>query len=232
MYANTSRAALDAAHLSPTARGVIATLASAAGTAAPIVNMYDLDTSSYDIDPDGRTVRIYGAAFFRTAPQDVVRFTLVLSRADLRDDEAPTWIDFDSDDLEAAGLALAEETAEAALLDALRTPGFNVAGAPAVLTTSFIDFYLPAVRDGAGSTEHIRAASGWCLFAYPSEENSELTDVYAYRRYSDDYPRCEAHGAADWADARDQLEGRVPEETLDDFERFYLENKIAWAQVQ
>lgn len=38
--------------------------------------------------------------------------------------------------------------------------------------------------------------------------------------------------AADWADARDQLEGRVPEETLDDFERFYLENKIAWAQVQ
>lgn len=136
MYANTSRAALDAAHLSPTARGVIATLASAAGTAAPIVSLYDLDTSSYDIDPDGRTVRIYGAAFFRTAPQDGVRFALVLSRADLRDDEAPAWIDFDSDDLEAAGLALAEETAEAALLDALRTPGFNVAGAPAALSTS------------------------------------------------------------------------------------------------
>lgn len=92
MYANTSRAALDAAHLSPT---------------APIVSLYDLDTSSYDIDPDGRTVRIYGAAFFRTAPQDGVRFALVLSRADLRDDEAPAWIDFDSDDLEAAGLALA-----------------------------------------------------------------------------------------------------------------------------
>ena len=230
MYANTSRAALDAAHLSPTARGGIATLASAAVTATPrpIVSLYDLDTSSYDIDPDGRTVRIYGAAFFRTAPRDGVRFALGLSRADLRDDEAPAWIDFESDDLE----ALAEETAEAALLDALRTPGFNVAGAPAVLTTSLIDFYLPAVRDGAGSTEHIRAASGWCLFAYPSEENSELTDVYAYRRYSDDYPRCEAHGAADWADARDQLEGRVPEETLDDFERFYLENKTAWAQVQ
>lgn len=84
----------------------------------------------------------------------------------------------------------------------------------------------------AGSTEHIRAASGWCLFAYPSEENSELTDLYAYRRYSDDYPRCEAHGAADWADARDQLDGYMPEETLDAFERFYLENKIAWAQVQ
>lgn len=109
MHANTSRAALDAAHLSP-------------ATPRPIVNMYDLDTSAYDIDPDGRTVRIYGAAFFRTAPQDGVRFTLVLSRADLRDDEAPAWIDFDSDDLEAAGLALAEETAEAALLDALRTP--------------------------------------------------------------------------------------------------------------
>lgn len=90
MYANTSRAALDAAHLSPTARGGIATLASAAGTAAaPIVSLYDLDASSYDIDPDGRTVRIYGAAFFRTAPRDGVRFTLVLSRADLRDDEAP-----------------------------------------------------------------------------------------------------------------------------------------------
>lgn len=236
MHANTSRAALDAAHLSPTARGVIATLASAAGTAAtaaaPILSLYDLDTSSYDIDPDGRTVRIYGAAFFRTAPRDGVRFTLVLSRADLRDDEAPAWINFDSDDLEAAGLALAEETAEAALLDALRTPGFNVAGAPAVLTPSLIDFYLPAVRDGAGSTEHIRAASGWCLFAYPSEENSELTDVYAYRRYSDDYPRCEAHGAADWADARDQLDGYMSEETLDAFERFYLENEIAWAQVQ
>lgn len=152
MYANTSRAALDAAHLSP-------------ATPRPIVSLYDLDTSSYDIDPDGRTVRIYGAAFFRTAPQDVVRFALVLSRADLRDDEAPAWIDFDSDDLEAAGLALAEETAEAALLDALRTPGFNVAGAPAVLTPSLIDFYLPAIHDGAGSTEHIRAASGWCLFA-------------------------------------------------------------------
>lgn len=68
MYANTSRAALDAAHLSP-------------ATPRPIVSLYDLDTSSYDIDPDGRTVRIYGAAFFRTAPQDVVRFTLVLSRA-------------------------------------------------------------------------------------------------------------------------------------------------------
>lgn len=146
MYANTSRAALDAAHLSP-------------ATPRPIVDMYDLDTSSYDIDPDGRTVRIYGAAFFRTAPQIGVRFTLVLSRADLRDDEAPAWIDFDSDDLEAAGLALAEETAEAALLDALRTPGFNVAGAPAVLTPSLIDFYLPAIHDGAGSTEHIRAAS-------------------------------------------------------------------------
>jgi hypothetical protein len=99
MHANTSCAALDAAHLSPTARGVIATPANAAGTAAaPIVSLYDLDTSSYDIDPDGRTVHIYGAA--------------------------------------------------------------------------------------------------------------------------------------DWADARDQLEGRVPEETLDDFERFYLENKISWAQVQ
>lgn len=232
MYANTSRAALDAAHLSPTARGVIATLASAAGTAAPIVSLYDLDTSSYDIDPDGRTVRIYGAAFFRTAPRDGVRFTLVLSRADLRDDEAPAWIDFDSDDLEAAGLALAEETAEAALLSALRTPGFNVAGAPATLTPSLIDFYLPAVRDGAGSTEHIRAASGWCLFAYPSDDEPELTDVRAYRRYSDDYPRCEAHGAADWADARDQLDGYMPEETLDAFERFYLENDIAWAQVQ
>ena len=34
MHANTSRAALDAAHLSPTARGVIATPANAAGTAA------------------------------------------------------------------------------------------------------------------------------------------------------------------------------------------------------
>lgn len=225
-------ATLNSADLSHAARGVIATRASAAGAAAPIVSLYDLDTSAYDIDPDGRTVRIYGAAFFRTAPHDGVRFALVLSRADLRDDEAPAWIDFDSDDLEAASLALAEETAEAALLDALRTPGFNVAGAPAVLTTSLIDFYLPAVRDGAGSTEHIRAASGWRLFAYPSEENSELTDVYAYLRYSDDYPRCEAHGAADWADARDQLEGRVPEETLDDFERFYLENKTAWAQVQ
>lgn len=123
MHANTSRAALDAAHLSP-------------ATPRPIVNMYDLDTSAYDIDPDGRTVRIYGAAFFRTAPQIGVRFTLVLSRADLRDDEAPAWIDFESDDLEAAGLALAEETAEAALLDALRTPGFNVAGAPATLTPS------------------------------------------------------------------------------------------------
>lgn len=90
MHANTSCAALDAAHLSPTARGVIATPANAAGTAAaPIVSLYDLDTSSYDIDPDGRTVHIYGAAFFRTAPRDAVRFTLVLSRADLRDDEAP-----------------------------------------------------------------------------------------------------------------------------------------------
>lgn len=231
MYANTSRAALDAAHLSPTARGVIATFASAAGT-APIVSLYDLDTSAYDIDPDGRTVRIYGAAYFRTAPQDGVRFTLVLSRADLRDDEAPAWIDFDSDDLEAAGLALAEETAEAALLSALRTPGFNVAGAPATLTPSLIDFYLPVVCDGAGSTEHIRAASGWCLFVYPSDDAPELTDVWAYRRYSDDYPRCEAHGAADWADARDQLDGYMPEETLDAFERFYLENKTAWAQVQ
>ena len=139
MYANTS-------HLSPAARGVIATPASAAGTTAPIVSLYDLDTSSYDIDPDGRTVHIYGAAFFRTAPRDGVRFALVLSRADLRDDEAPAWIDFDSDDLEAAGLALAEETAEAALLDALRTPGFNVAGAPAVLTPSLIDFFcLPSM---------------------------------------------------------------------------------------
>lgn len=109
MHANTSCAALDAAHLSPTARGVIATPANAAGTAAaPIVSLYDLDTSSYDIDPDGRTVHIYGAAFFRTAPRDAVRFTLVLSRADLRDDEAPAWINFDSDDLEAAGLALAD----------------------------------------------------------------------------------------------------------------------------
>lgn len=155
MTATNLSATLNSAHLSPAARGVIATPASAAGTTAPIVSLYDLDTSSYDIDPDGRTVRIYGAAFFRTAPQIGVRFTLVLSRADLRDDEAPAWIDFDSDDLEAAGLALAEETAEAALLDALRTPGFNVAGAPAVLTTSLIDFYLPAVRDGAGRIEKL-----------------------------------------------------------------------------
>ena len=96
MHANTSRAALDAAHLSPAAP-------------RPIVSLYDLDTSAYDIDPDGRTVRIYGAAFFRTAPRDAVRFTLVLSRADLRDDEAPAWINFDSDDLEACVIARARK---------------------------------------------------------------------------------------------------------------------------
>lgn len=78
MYANTSRAALDAAHLSPTA------LASAAGTAAaPIVSLYDLDTSAYDIDPDGRTVRIYGAAFFphRTAGRRAIRAGAVPRRS-------------------------------------------------------------------------------------------------------------------------------------------------------
>lgn len=147
MYANTSRAALDAAHLSPTARGVIATPANAAGTAAaPIVSLYDLDTSSYDIDPDGRTVHIYGAAFFRTAPRDAVRFTLVLSRADLRDDEAPAWINFDSDDLEAAGLALAEETAEAALLVRSVRPGStSPAPRPHLRRRSSISICLPSM---------------------------------------------------------------------------------------
>lgn len=199
---------------------------------ASLVTMYALDTSAYDIGPDDRTARIYGAAYFRTAPRDGVRFTLVIERASLLDEEARAYIIFDPEDLEAAGLGLAEETAEAAVLDALRTPGFNDAGAPAVLTPELIDRYLPAIHDGAGGTEHIRAASGWCLFAYPSEEDPELTDVLAYRRYSEDFPRGEASGAADWDEARDQLEGHVPEETLDAFERFYRENEIAWAQVQ
>ena len=78
----------------------------------------------------------------------------------------------------------------------------------------------------------LRAASGWCLFAVPSDEGPELTDVLAYRRYSDDYPYYAAPSASAQSAARDQLEGRVPEETLDAFERFYLENEIAWAQVQ
>ena len=49
--------------------------------AAPIVSLYDLDTSAYDIDPDGRTVRIYGAAFFRTAGRRAIRAGAVPRRS-------------------------------------------------------------------------------------------------------------------------------------------------------
>lgn len=131
------------------------------------VRLYDIDTGAYDVSPDGNSVDIYGAAYFAGAALDPVSFRLILTRADSEDPEGAAMIVFNDEELAAAGLGLANDTAEAALLDALRTPGLNDAGAPAVLTRCLIDNYLEPEKAGAGSSECLITASGYQVAVAP-----------------------------------------------------------------
>ena len=95
----------------------------------PRVRLYDIDTGAYDVSSDGNSVGIYGAAYFAGAALDPVSFRLILTRADNENPEGAAMIAFDAAELAAAGFGLASEAAEAALLGALRTPGYQTAGA-------------------------------------------------------------------------------------------------------
>lgn len=199
------------------------------------VRLYDIDTGAYDVSPDGNSVDIYGAAYFAGAALDPVSFRLILTRADNENPEGAAMIAFDAAELAAAGLGLANETAEAALLGALRTPGYQTAGAPAVLTRCLIDDYLDPEKAGAGSSERLITASGYQVFIAPSDDwecSPDSADVYVFEHYSDDMPAATATDCEDWAAAEDQLHGYTPDEVLGAIERYYRENEIAWANVQ
>lgn len=199
------------------------------------VRFYDLDTGAYDVAVDGDSVEIYGAAYFAGAALDPVSFRLILTRADSEDPEGAAMIAFDDAELAAAGFGLASEAAEAALLGALRTPGYQTAGAPAVLTRCLIDDYLDPEKAGAGSSERLITASGYQVFIAPSDDwecSPDSADVYVFEHYSDDMPAATATDCEDWAAAEDQLHGYTPDEVLGAIERYYRENEIAWANVQ
>lgn len=205
---------------------------------APTVRLYDLDPAAYDICPACAskgftdTVRIYGSAFFKGHVSGV-RFSLILQRAALDGAEPAASILFDDEDeLAAAGYGLAYEKAEAALLAALRTPGFINSDGRATLYREVIDDYLPAIVDGAGSTEHIRTASGWCFFAVPSDEGEDLTDVVVFEHYHDESPAAIASDCADWDQVEAELGGYVPAEALQAVRRWHYENKTDWADVR
>lgn len=199
------------------------------------VRLYDIDTGAYDVSSDGNSVDIYGAAYFAGAALDPVSFRLILTRANSEDPEGAAMIVFNDEELAAAGLGFANETAEAALLDALRTPGYQTAGAPAVLTRCLIDDYIDPEKAGAGSSERLITASGYQVFIAPSNDwecSSDSADVYVFDHDSDDVPAAVASDCEDWAAAEDQLHGYVPDSVLGAIERYYRENEIAWANVQ
>lgn len=199
------------------------------------VRLYDIDTGAYDVSPDGNSVDIYGAAYFAGAALDPVSFRLILTRADNENPEGAAMIAFDAAELAAAGFGLASEAAEAALLGALRTPGYQTAGAPAVLTRCLIDDYIDPEKAGAGSSERLITASGYQVFIAPSNDwecSSDSADVYVFDHDSDEVPAAVASDCEDWAAAEDQLHGYVPDAVLGAIERYYRENEIAWANVQ
>ena len=204
---------------------------------APIVRLYDLDTAAYDIcpacTPSGfiNTAHIYGTAFFN-GHADGARFYLILKPAALDDMEPAASILFDDEDQIADDMGFDYNAAEAALLAALRSPGFINSDGRATLYREFIDNYLPAIVDGAGSTEHIRTASGWCFFAVPSDEGEDLTDVVVFEHYHDESPAAIASDCADWGQAETELRGYVPDEALQAVRRWHYENKTNWADVR
>lgn len=193
------------------------------------VRFYDLDTGAYDVAVDGDSVEIYGAAYFAGAALDPVSFRLILTRADSEDPEGAAMIAFDDAELAAAGFGLASEAAEAALLDALRTPGYQTAGAPAVLTRCLIDDYLDPEKAGAGSSECLITASGYQVAVVPFDPDS--ADVYVFDHDSDDAPAAVASDCEDWAAAEDQLHGYVPDAVLFAVRRWHYRNETAWAAV-
>lgn len=198
------------------------------------VRLYDIDTGAYDVSSDGNSVDIYGAAYFAGAALDPVSFRLILTRADNENPEGAAMIVFNDEELAAAGLGLANETAEAALLDALRTPGYQTAGAPAVLTRCLIDNYLEPEKAGAGSSERLITASGYQVFIAPSDDwecSPDSADVYVFEHYSDDMPAATATDCEGWAAAEDQLHGYTPDAVLFAVRRWHYRNETAWAAV-
>lgn len=193
------------------------------------VRLYDIDTGAYDVSPDGNSVDIYGAAYFAGAALDPVPFRLILTRADNENPEGAAMIAFDAAELAAAGFGLASEAAEAALLDALRTPGYQTAGAPAVLIRCLIDDYLDPEKAGAGSSECLITASGYQVAVVPFDPDS--ADVYVFDHDSDDVPAAVASACEDWAAAEDQLHGYVPDAVLFAVRRWHYRNATAWAAV-
>lgn len=194
------------------------------------VRFYDLDTGAYDVSSDGNSVAIYGAAYFAGAALDPVSFRLILTRADNENPEGAATIVFNDEELAAAGLGLASETAEAALLAALRTPGYQTAGAPAVLTRCLIDDYLDPEKAGAGSSECLITASGYQVAVVPFDPDS--ADVYVFDHDSDEVPAAVASDCEDWTAAEDQLHGYVPNAVLFAVRRWHYRNKTAWAAVK
>lgn len=181
----------------------------------PLVAFYDVDTGAFDVAADEDSVTIYGRAFFRPSSLHEncpVDFELVLQRAEAGRDPF-AFIRFDEDDLRAAGMAYGQEKAEAVLLRALMTPGFQTPGARELLYRELIDQYLPARETTAGSLSFIVTASGWTMAGCPNEERPDLSDMLVYERLSGS-EKAKAVACATWSDAVAQLEGYIPDEVL------------------
>lgn len=190
-------------------------------TLKPLVQFTDMDPSAYMISANETTVSIFGAAKFSTSP-DWVSFDLCLTRADSEEPEGGAFISFNDEELHDAGLGLALETVEAAVLSELRSSGF--------LTRELIDNYLEPTEVGG----YINTASGWsfCGDAYNDERKDCRIDYYAFLTYWAECTEAEATDCSNWSDVEDQLSGYVPESALHAVKRWHFFNKTDWANIE
>lgn len=194
-------------------------------TLKPLVQLTDMDPSAYMVSANETSVSIFGAVKFSTSP-DWVSFDLCLTRADSEEPEGGAFISFNEEELNEAGLGLAYETAEAAVLSELRSSGF--------LTRELIDNYLEPLQQGAGASEYLITASGWafCGDACNDERGDCLTDYYAFLNYWSECVEAAATDCTDWAQVEDQLTGYVPESALQAVKRWHFFNKTAWTHIE
>ena len=194
-------------------------------TLKPLVQFTDMDPSAYMISANETTVSIFGAAKFSTSP-DWVSFDLCLTRADSEEPEGGAFISFNDEELHDAGLGLALETVEAAVLSELRSSGF--------LTRELIDNYLEPRQHGAGSNEYLITASGWsfCGDAYNEERKDCRIDYYAFLTYWSECTEAAATDCRSWADVEGQLSGYVPETALHAVKRWHFFNRTDWANIE
>lgn len=187
--------------------------------ARAIFTSFDLDTGAADVWPDH--VELPGAAYTPAGAR--ISFALVLNDCSEKN-AAPAFIEFDEDDLQAAGYGLGEERAEAALLYLLREEG--------ALTPALIDEYITPKFMGGGSNEHLQFASGAAIFTQSPDDCAapdESFEVFFFSQYEDEFPLAISDPVTSWMDApaalREATDGRyIPEETMEAFHRWISEN--------